>query len=653
MTFSQQVLDLPRPAKRAAALSVDVLFCVLSTYLAYYLRTNAWPDPFGPAVYPVTTSVLLALPIFIISGLYRAIFRYVGAAALIAIVRAAAIYAVPFAFVFTFIGIPGVPRTIGFIQPILLFLFVGGSRSLVGAWLGQTYRDAIANKDRPRILIYGAGASGRQVASALQVSGQVNVLGFLDDDEKLWKATINGKRVHAPKDIERLITRYGVTDVLLAMNKTSRARRSKIISQLTGCGVHIRSMPGVDELASGAVSFSDLKDLEIEDLLGRAPIAPDPELLLRNITGKTVMVTGAGGSIGSEICRQIARLSPATLLLVDSNEFNLYSIDQELVREAAQDTTSALAIVPLLANVRDRRRIDEIISTWSPETIYHAAAYKHVPLVEHNLLEGLANNVLGTLHLALAARDNGVENLVLISTDKAVRPTNAMGATKRLSEIVLQALNAEGSPAKFSMVRFGNVLGSSGSVVPLFRQQIADGGPITITHSDVTRFFMTASEAAQLVIQAGAMAKGGDVFVLDMGEPVRILDLARAMIELSGLRVQEEGVIDGDISIETVGLRPGEKLFEELLIGRNPSPSAHPRILRAHEPFLPWKPLRTQLETLSRMIDEGETIAARNLLKELIVEYEPMDDVVDFVVQKRERLSEQNLLNLQRPLKAS
>lgn len=636
VSVSQKVLGLPRPAKRIVALLADAALCILAVHIAFYLRTNGWADPFGPLGYAAIVSVLFALPLFVVFGLYRAIFRYAGGSAMLAIVRAVCIYAVPFALIFTWAGIDGVPRTIGLIQPILLMLMVIGSRGLAGAWLGQTYRNEVAENDKPRVMVYGAGASGRQVASALQMSGQVRMVGFIDDDATLWKATINGWRVYAPHDLDRLVTRLGVTDVLLAISKASRARRNEIITHLKRSGLHIRTMPGVDELARGMISFNDLRDLEIEDLLGRAPIPPDNDLLRRNITGKIVLVTGAGGSIGSEICRQIARLGPDILLLVDSSEYNLYAIHQELLEDMAARVASVRSVVPLLATVRDARRINEIVGTWLPHTIYHAAAYKHVPLVEHNLLEGLANNVVGTLNVAVAARSHGVESFVLISTDKAVRPTNVMGATKRLAEMTLQALSDEGLPGKFSMVRFGNVLGSSGSVVPLFRSQIAAGGPVTITHPDITRYFMTIPEAAQLVIQAGAMAKGGDVFVLDMGEPVKIIDLARSMIELSGLRVREPGVEEGDIEIELVGLRPGEKLYEELLIGNDPAPSAHPRILRAHEPFIPWGQLREALERMLAMIDEGEAADARALLAELVVEFEPMADIVDFVTLRRE-----------------
>jgi FlaA1/EpsC-like NDP-sugar epimerase len=636
MSISERMLALSRRSKRAIALVADAILCAVSVHVAYYLRTNEWTDAFGPMLWPTLTSVLLALPIFIRFGLYRAIFRYSGGAALVTIVKAVAIYSVPFTLLYSFIGLPPVPRTMGLIQPIMLFIFVAGSRTLVSAWLGAGYHNGLAEEEKPRVVIYGAGASGRQLASALQVSGQVRVVGFLDDDRTLWKATINGVNVHAPAELDRLVAHDRVTDVLLAINQASRAQRAAIISRLKGSGLHIRTMPGVDQLARGVVSLGDLKDLDIEDLLGRAPIPPDESLLKKNVAGKVVMVTGAGGSIGSEICRQIARISPDVLLLVDSSEYNLYAIHQELTRDAEHGIATARSVVPLLASVRDQRRLNEIVGTWAPHTIYHAAAYKHVPLVEHNLLEGVANNVLGTLNVALTARDHGVANMVLISTDKAVRPTNVMGATKRLSEILLQALHADGLPTNYSMVRFGNVLGSSGSVVPLFRRQIAEGGPITITHREINRYFMTITEAAQLVIQAGAMADGGDVFVLDMGEPVKIVDLAKSMIELSGLRIREEGSGEGDIAIEYVGLRPGEKLYEELLIGNDPMPSAHPRILRANEPFIAWSELQLALSQLEAMIDDRDSLSARDLLRKLVAEFEQNGDLVDFVTLRQE-----------------
>jgi FlaA1/EpsC-like NDP-sugar epimerase len=430
-----------------------------------------------------------------------------------------------------------------------------------------------------------------------------------------------------------------VTQVFLAMPSTTRARRNEILDSVRAAHVQVRTLPGVMDLAQGRVQVSDLKELDIEDLLGRDPVPPNPLMLAKNIMGKVVMVTGAGGSIGSELCRQIVNLAPSALLLVELTEFALYAIEHELqalMQEAKwQKANTQVALVPLLANVRDASRMSEIFATWRPHTVYHAAAYKHVPLVEHNPAEGIKNNVLGTLTTALQAVAHGTSDFVLISTDKAVRPTNVMGTSKRLAEMVLQAqaaaMQQAGAKTCFSMVRFGNVLGSSGSVVPLFRRQIKDGGPITLTDERITRYFMTIPEAAQLVIQAGAMASGGDVFVLDMGEPVKIIDLAKRMVELSGLGLKDEANLNGDIEIQVTGLRPGEKLYEELLIGDNPLPTPHPRIMKAHEDFLPWTELQGKLAELGVSLDANDVPLMRTLLKELVPGYQPDGEVVDWV----------------------
>jgi len=437
-----------------------------------------------------------------------------------------------------------------------------------------------------------------------------------------------------------LATTLNISDVLLAMPSLSRRRRNEILSQVRSARVAVRTLPSVNDLAQGKVSISDLRELDIDDLLGREPVAPNHILLAKNIVGKVVLVTGAGGSIGSELCRQILAVSPAKLLLIEQSEFALYGIHQELEEKlAALDGATPPVLVPLLASVQDDDRMREIMSTWHPDTVYHAAAYKHVPLVEHNPAAGIKNNVLGTLRTAQAAAENGVTDFVLISTDKAVRPTNVMGASKRLAEMALQALAANqagtsggiSGGTKFSMVRFGNVLGSSGSVVPKFRQQIRDGGPITLTHPEVTRYFMTIPEAAQLVIQAGAMAKGGDVFVLDMGQPVKIIDLARRMVELSGMTVKDEQNPEGDIEIAVTGLRPGEKLYEELLIGDNPKQTVHPRIMKAHEEFIPWAEFEARLTALEIALNVNDVGVIRLMMQQLVAGYIPSDDIVDWV----------------------
>ncbi|OGT89662.1 MAG: capsular biosynthesis protein [Gammaproteobacteria bacterium RIFOXYA12_FULL_61_12] len=631
--FALPMLALPRWAKRFVVLAVDTALCVLTVWLAYYLRLGEFVALSGNALLAVVTAIGVALPIFVVSGLYRAIFRYSGWPALLAVARAIGIYGLLYASVFTAIGIQDVPRTVGIIQPILLLLFVGASRALARIWLGDQYQSILKHASRPKVLIYGAGRTGRQLAAAMNNSPEMQVAGYLDDDDRLHGHVLNGQPIYNPADLANLVTTLSISDVLLAMPSLSRKRRNEILSQIRSARVAVRTLPSVTDLAQGKVSISDLRELDIDDLLGREPVAPNHILLAKNIVGKVVLVTGAGGSIGSELCRQILTVGPSKLLLIEQSEFALYGIHQEIEEKLAGRET---VVVPLLASVQDDDRMREIMSTWHPDTVYHAAAYKHVPLVEHNPAEGVKNNVLGTLHTAQAAAENGVSDFVLISTDKAVRPTNIMGASKRLAEMVLQALATTNPGTKFSMVRFGNVLGSSGSVVPKFRQQIRDGGPVTLTHPEITRFFMTIPEASQLVIQAGAMAKGGDVFVLDMGQSVKIMDLARRMIELSGLTVKDEQNPDGDIEIEISGLRPGEKLYEELLIGDNPKPTSHSRIMKAHEEFIPWAELEDKLNALEMALNVNDVGVIRLMMEKLVTGYTPSDEIVDWVHLEQE-----------------
>jgi FlaA1/EpsC-like NDP-sugar epimerase len=629
---------LPRPAKRAVVLLVDLGLCVLSVWLAYYLRLgefisfareNLWS---AGAIQAAITSIALALPIFTISGLYRAIFRYSGWPALLAVARAVGIYSLLYVCIFTVLGVAGVPRTVGIIQPMLLLLFVGASRAFARVWLGDQYQNILKHAARPKVLIYGAGRTGRQLVAAMANSHEMQVVGFLDDDDRLHGHVLNGQPIYNPADLEHLVATLNINNVLLAMPSLNRKRRNDILNQIRSAHVAVRTLPSMNDLAQGRVSISDLRELDIDDLLGRESVAPNHILLAKNIVGKVVLVTGAGGSIGSELCRQILLQAPTKLLLIEQSEFALYAIHQELEEKMTErGAANRPILVPLLASVQDDERISEIISTWHPDTVYHAAAYKHVPLVEHNPSAGIKNNVLGTLRTAQAAADNGVTDFVLVSTDKAVRPTNIMGASKRLAEMALQALANISPSTRFSMVRFGNVLGSSGSVVPKFRQQIRDGGPITLTHPDVTRYFMTIPEAAQLVIQAGAMAKGGDVFVLDMGQSVKIIDLAYRMIELSGLTVKDEQNPNGDIEIQITGLRPGEKLYEELLIGENPKPTLHPRIMKAHEEFIPWAELEALLNALEMALNVNDVGVIRLMMQELVTGYVPSGEIVDWV----------------------
>ncbi len=639
LSSAMPLLNLPRAFKRVLAVGVDVCLCACAVWLAYYLRLGELLSLTQPnewvrgAMVATAASIGLAIPIFIVSGLYRAIFRYSGWPAVVAVVRASSIYGVFYGVIFTFVGVAGVPRTVGIIQPILLLLFVAQSRVLVRLWLGDRYQRILRRGGRAKVLIYGAGKTGRQLALAMTNSAEMQVVGFLDDEEQLHGQVLNGQPIYDPKQLTDLAVSLNVRTVLLAMPRMSRQRRNEVLSQMRTARVSVRTLPSVTDLAQGKLGVSDLRDLDIDDLLGREPVAPSEALLHLNVRHKVVLVTGAGGSIGSELCRQIASLTPAKLLLIEQSEFALYAIHQELEQKLANSTVE---LIPLLASVQDADRLGEIMTTWRPQTVYHAAAYKHVPLVEHNPSAGIKNNVFGTWCAAQAAIDAEVENFVLISTDKAVRPTNIMGASKRLAEMVLQALSAEVSKTKFSMVRFGNVLGSSGSVVPKFRQQIRDGGPITLTHLEITRYFMTIPEAAQLVIQAGAMAHGGDVFVLDMGESVKIADLARRMVELSGMTVKDDQNPEGEIAIEVTGLRPGEKLYEELLIGDNPERTSHERIMKAHEDYLPWSVLGARLNELKQAMQQNDHLAIRRTMQDLVSGYSPNEQIVDWIYIEQE-----------------
>lgn len=631
-----QILGIPRFQKRAIALAADAALCVATVALAYYLRVGFWVFPRGIQWLSYAAALGLALPIFIRCGLYRAIFRFAGGGALMAIVRAAMIYGLVYASIFTAFGFANIPRTIGIIQPILLFLAIGVSRTGARYWLGGGYHRVKQFGIRKRVLIYGAGSAGRQLAAGLANSDDMIVIGFVDDDRTLHGSVLNGKPIHPSGNLAKLIERLEASDLLLAIPSATRRRRNEILDAVRGTSATIRTLPGLMDLAHGRITVSDLRQLDIEDLLGRDTVPPNHLLLGKNIVGKKVLVTGAGGSIGSELCRQIFNLGPVILLLVESSEYNLYAIHQELAAREPMDGATLPEIVPLLASVQDSTRMTTIMATWQPDTVYHAAAYKHVPLVEHNPAEGIRNNVFGTMVTAKAAAAGGVSDFVLISTDKAVRPTNVMGASKRLAEMVLQALATQGGPTRFSMVRFGNVLGSSGSVVPRFRDQIRKGGPVTITDEAITRYFMTIPEAAQLVIQAGAMGTGGEVFVLDMGDPVRIADLARRMIELSGLCVRDAENPDGDIAIEVVGLRPGEKLYEELLIGNNPASTTHARIMKANEKMMPWATLQPELDALERTIANGSPQTACDHLRRLVPEFSPEGGSADWVLNARQ-----------------
>lgn len=611
------LLALPGTSKRLMLIGIDAVLCALTVWFAYYLRLGEFVSLTGRPSIAVALSLLLALPIFWITGLYRTVLRHLSSEIVIVCATACVIYALVYTTIISAYAIDDVPRTVGIIQPLLLFLAITLSRGGAAIILNGGFRRTGRDDATTVALIYGAGSSGQQLAAVMAASREMHIAGFIDDDRSLHGRRLRGSPVFDPAELSVAIERLEVTDILLALPSVPRRRRNEIIAGLRQYAVGVRTLPGLMDLAHGKVHASDLRELTIEDLLARDPVSPDDQGTAIDFSGKTILVTGAGGSIGSELCRQIVARGPAQLLLLEMSEFALYDIHRELEPHCVDH---GVVLIPLLGSVVDRGRVAAILRTWRPHTVFHAAAYKHVPLVEHNVLEGLRNNVIGTWVVTEEAMRHGVDDFVLVSTDKAVRPTNVMGASKRWAELILQGLQASVMGTRFSMVRFGNVLGSSGSVVPLFREQIRSGGPLTITHRDITRYFMTIPEAVQLVVQAGALARGGEVFVLDMGEPVRILDLARNIVELSGLSVRDAANPQGDIEIETVGLRPGEKLYEELLIGNNPVTTAHPRILKANEPFEPWDGLRRQLELLEKLIEQGDVPRARELLRLIVPE---------------------------------
>ncbi len=564
------LLSLSRPVKTFIAISIDFSCCVFSVWFSYYLRLGNLIPLSERGLDALAYSLIISFPIFIIFGLYKNIFRYSGLDSLFNVSKALALYGVIYGTRISILSISGIPKTIGLIQPLLLLLFIISWRVLVRFLLRKINNKHYAKKDSIKALIYGSGEAGRQLVKAMQDSQEISILGFLDDDENKKGCLIDGKRIYSPNDLGALLSKKDISLVLLAMPSITRRKRNEIIKKLLQYKISVRTIPDIKDLASGKNVITQLLDLEIDDLLGRVPVEPFQSLMKKNIFMKTILVTGAGGSIGSELCRQIVKQKPKKLVLVEISEYALYSIHNKLEEFKNIDTE----IIPLIGSIQDSQRMGGIISIFKPATIYHAAAYKHVPIVEENLIEGLKNNLLGTYNLAKLALKNNVLNFVFISTDKAVRPTNIMGATKRMAELSLQALHEKNitlserqNKTKFSIVRFGNVLDSSGSVIPKFREQIKNGGPITLTNIDITRYFMTITEAAQLVIQAGAMGQGGDVFVLDMGDPIRIYDLALKMIELSGLSLKSPSNEKGDIEIKITGLRPGGQFLGN---GNNP-----------------------------------------------------------------------------------
>jgi FlaA1/EpsC-like NDP-sugar epimerase len=655
--IANSILRLPRSLKRTILISVDLLLLPFSLWLSFSLRLGELYMPTGSIIYLFIAAPVIAIPIFIRLGLYRAIIRYIGFLAIWAVIKAVSFYTLVWGVLVLLSGVPGVPRSVLLINGIVGVLLIGGSRAIARWWLSGSFKEKGSDKQKQRVAIYGAGSSGFQIATALSGSPDFKPVVFIDDKKNLQGNLIAGLQVHAFSQLGAVIEDFGVKGVLLAIPSVSRSRRNQIISLLEPYAVHITTVPGLDDLASGKVKIADIKEVGVRDILGRESVAPDINLLAANVKGKVVLVTGAGGSIGSELCRQILKIEPKAIILYERSEHSLYELEIELRAlvqlKNSSESRPGIGIIPILASIANQSRLEMTCSAFGVQTIYHAAAYKHVPMVEKNPLEAVANNILGTFHSAQAAINTGVETFVLISTDKAVRPTNTMGASKRFAEIILQGLSKKPRmTTRFTMVRFGNVLGSSGSVVPLFRDQIKSGGPITVTDPKIIRYFMTIPEAAQLVIQAGAMGKGGDVFLLDMGKPVKILDLAKRMIHLSGFEVKDDENPSGDIEITYTGLRPGEKLYEELLIGSNVMPTQHELIMSAEEDSLLWAEIELFLKKFSDAVDSNNVQKSRSLLLEAVSGYLPQCDVADLIYEKnRQSKDNGNILDLKKQLR--
>lgn len=618
------ILQLPRGIKIAVAVIIDCIIIALSFFIAFIIRYDNTNTLYSLQHWIIYFLLLLpTLLVFSRLGLYRAILRFIALNFVKSVIVGAMISTLIILLLSYFLQI-NIPRTVSVIYFMLMTLFTLSIRFFFRILLNRS------KMGRKSVIIYGAGDSGHQLLTMMNQMPGYFVVAFVDDDRKLHKLTLCGIKVYAPSCLSELINNHHVEQILLAMPSISLSRRKEIIHHLSRFSCEVMSVPNMEDILSGKAKLTTLNKISIDELLGREPVSPVPELLSSNITNKVVLVTGSGGSIGSELCRQIIKQKPQQLILFELCEFNLYSIEAEL-RTNIKSLGLEVKLVPIMGNIQNKAHLKEVMTSFKVSTVYHAAAYKHVPLVEYNVVEGCKNNIFGTLNCALVAIESQVETFVLISTDKAVRPTNTMGTTKRVAELILQALSKEQSVTRFCMVRFGNVLGSSGSVVPLFRKQIEMGGPITLTHPEITRYFMTIPEASQLVIQAGAMGKGGDVFVLDMGESVKIIDLAKRIIQLCGLKEKNQDRPDGDIEIKITGLRPGEKLYEELLIGDNVKKTAHPRIMTAKEVMLSWDKLKPQLDRLNKCCRDYDIEGIRELLLHLPTGFNPVDNICDLI----------------------
>lgn len=652
-TFKTSLLSLPTSIKRILQLVADIIIIWFALWLSFVVRLgiDELINPFGAYFKLFLATPCFVIPCLFYFKLYRIVNRYFDNEGIIAIFKA-----ITLSSLLLVLGIywcqPDflVPRSIVFIFWWMNILLLVGFRLVVRYYLLKDWHIPFSRKYQKKIIkvaIYGAGVAGNQLVATLRMGRNLKPVAFIDDDHHLIGRNVAGLRVFSPQAIEKMILKTKAEEILLAIPSACRSRRREILTLLEKYSLRVRSIPGIMDLASGKVKVDDIQEIDIVDVLGRDIVPPDKKLFSTCIEDKTVLVTGAGGSIGAELCRQIVTVGVKTLLLLDHSEYNLYTIHFELDNYIRQKQL-AINLIPILGSIRDIDLLTRVMSRWHIDTIYHAAAYKHVPMVEYNITEGILNNVIGTLNVAQAAIQANISNFVLISTDKAVRPTNMMGATKRLAEMVLQALSHETYPllfnintrAKqstcFTMVRFGNVLGSSGSVIPLFRKQIKEGGPITVTHPEVTRYFMTIPEAAQLVIQAGSMGKGGDVFVLDMGKPIKIVDLAEKMVSLSGLSIIKGNNPQGDIAIQFTGLRPGEKLYEELLIGNNVVKTQHPMIRRANEEYIEWGKMTGVLESILKSLKQENYQDLQTLLVKTVAGYHVENGLVDWVCLKRD-----------------
>ena len=640
--------NLSRFSKQLIMMSTDSILLIFVLWASFSIRLDLWYLPKDDTIRLILAAPIIGIPIFAKFGLYKSVVRHIDLKSMWYLFLAVSFYSLIWGFFCFFMKnnyvdeggffIEIFPRSVVIINWLLALTIISGSRAFARYIFNEHINFSyFTNKlernlenlddDKSRVLIYGAGSAGVQLASALNISSKLQAVGFIDDNKDLQGSSVSGLKVNPVDDIEELIIKHKVDEVLIAMPSASRADRFTIIDKLERYPVMVRTLPGLTEIAQGKVKIDDLLQVSIKDLLGRKSVEPNEMLLGKNITNKTVLVTGAGGSIGSELCRQIIFLKPKILILFELNELALYSIDKELSKLNA----GLIKIYPILGNVNNKLRLDNMLKRFEVDTVYHAAAYKHVPMVEFNNTEGIDNNIFGTLNCALSAIETGVKNFVLISTDKAVRPTNTMGATKRVAELILQAFSTTQNTTTFCMVRFGNVLGSSGSVIPLFKKQIVEGGPVTVTDKNIIRYFMTVTEAVELTIQAGAMGTGGDVFVLDMGQPVKIKELAEKLIRLSGLKVKDENFPEGDIEIKYTGLRAGEKLYEELLIGDNVSKTENPLIMRAKEDKFEWVDLKSMLDKLLVSNKKSDHNSTREILKKIVSGFNPEGTIKDIL----------------------